>query len=653
MSTSSTAERYQPPWANDVDPQATILIVDDVPENLRLLSMTLTQEGYDVRNAISGKVALMGVATELPDLVLLDVSMPDIDGFEVCLKLKSNPNTKEIPVIFISALGEVLDKVKAFEVGGSDYVTKPFQIAEVLARVRHQLTLRQLKQKLSDQNQQLQQTLQKQATAEAEVRHLNQVLEQRVQKRTQQLQATHETLRREMLEKQQAQSKLLHMAMYDPLTGLANRPVLLERLEQALQTIQSAPNQGGALVLVDCDRFKSISDTLGHLRGDHLLLEIANRITTAVPEQCLVARLGGDEFAILLVALGQEHSIHSIIKNLQLAFADPIQIAQYAVTINASIGVVHINATYRKAEYLLRDADLAMVQAKQQQRGSLQIFVPEMHHQALHRLSMEGRLRQAFKQNQLDVYYQPIVDLTAPGIEKAMETGGTLNLIAGFEALTRWQCSSTTKFISPSEFIPLAEEIGLILPMGDWIFQTACQQLSQWNQTRPAHNPLFMSINFSVHQLTCEGFTQRLDEVLQTTQVQPHWLKLEITESVLMQNAESVMAALTYCRQLGMQISIDDFGTGYSSLNYLRQLPVDILKVDRTFIQDLEAIPDNLKILEAILTLAQALDLEVVSEGIETQYQAQTLKQLGCTYGQGYRFARPLNGTDATALLNN
>ncbi len=624
------------------DSPSTILVVDDVPENLRLLSTTLTHAGYDVRSAINGAVAMKAIAVEHPDLILLDVTMPEIDGFEVCRQLKSNPATTEVPVVFISALGEVIDKVKAFQVGGVDYITKPFQIAEVLARVHSQLELGRLKQQLRSQNQQLTDSLQQQQQAEAQIRQLNLDLEQRVLDRTQQLQLANQSLQAEIQERQQAQTQLLHMAMYDPLTGLANRTLLLERLDHILSHNQPScqDESNVALLLLDCARFETITDTLGHLRGDQLLTSIASRIVETVSANSLVARLRGDEFAILLNLSAQ--AIEGFVETLQQALSIPIDLGKYEVIINPSIGVAFSSTDDQEAEHLFRDAYQAMVRAKAQGTGKWRLFEPEMHQQALHRLTLEGKLHRAVQQNQFQVHYQPIVALAGESEPYP---------VVGFEALVRWQPHPDSRFISPAEFIPLAEETGLILPLGDWVFETACQQIREWNRGRSAEQALFMSVNFSVHQLNREQVAEHIEAIISKTDVQPHWLKLEITESVLMANPKTVLHSLEQLRSQGLQVSIDDFGTGYSSLSYLQELPVDILKIDRAFIKDLESSSDDLRILETILSLARALDLNVVAEGIETQHQADCLGKLGSHYGQGYRFSKPLDSASASKLL--
>lgn len=618
---------------------STILIVDDVPENLRLLSAALSDAGYEVRSAINGSVALMSAAHEPPDLILLDVTMPRMDGFEVCRRLKSEAATAEIPVIFISALGEVIDKVTAFEVGGVDYVTKPFQIREVLARVNSQLELGFLKQQLQRQNQQLQSSLVEQKQAAAQVRQLNLELEQRVTERTRQLLIVNETLKAEIQERQQAQTKLLHLAMYDPLTGLANRTLLLERLNHALKHCQTDGPQTVAVVLLDCARFEMITDTLGHLRGDQLLIQIADRLCSTVSEDSLVARLRGDEFAILLdIPL----DIERFVETVQRSLSDPIELGEDEIFISPSIGIATSSNEAQEAEHLLRSAYQAMARAKQQPTKRWRLFEPDMHQQALHRLRLEGLLRQAIQQKQFQLRYQPIVTLSE---------GAESYSIVGFEALVRWQPNAESDFIPPGEFIHLAEETGLIVPLGDWVFETACQQIRAWNQGRSLEQALFMSVNFSIHQLNRERIAQHIESIIAKTDIKPHWIKLEITESVLMQNPKTVLDALEQLRAQGMQVSIDDFGTGYSSLGYLKNLPVDILKIDRAFVKDIKSADDDLRILETILSLSRALELSVVAEGIETQQQADCLAKLGTQYGQGYRFSAPLDSAAASALI--
>ncbi len=616
-----------------------ILIVDDVPSNLRLLSTELIQAGYVVSSAISGAMAMMQVAAELPDLILLDIRMPDLDGFTVCRQLHQNVKTADIPIIFMSAGDDLSGKLKAFSVGGVDYITKPFQIAEVLVRIEHQLELRRLRQTLKAQNQKLRIILRQYEAAETQIHQINQSLEQRVLARTEELYNANKSLQREIRERQRAQAKLMYLAMHDSLTELPNRTLLIERLEEMVQACQSDPDEGAALLLIDCDRFKTINDTLGHLLGDRLLIEIAHRITAAVPDSSLAARLSDDKFSVLLPGLTETDIIISLVQTLQQQLDMPIELGKHEITVSANVGIVVVDASYFKAEHVLRDVSLALIQAKHKPQG-WRVFQPEMHEQALHRLTLEGQLRQALRQQQLQLFYQPIVALTSASVP-----------IVGYEALIRWQPEGTSDFMSPADFIPLAEESDLISQLGNWAFRTVCEQLRQWHQSSPSKPVPFVSVNFSVRHLQGEQFIQQIYTVLQQTQIPPSWLKFEITENLLIGDTQPVFETLAQLRQWGIQISIDDFGTGYSSLSYLKQLPVDALKIDRAFIKDMQSDHDNLKIVEAIIQLAKVLKLEVVAEGIETEWQAQQLINLHCDYGQGFLFSQPLDTVAAWRLL--
>lgn len=626
--------------SNSVSP-SKILIVDDMPSNLKLLSTALSKAGYDVRNAVDGAGAMMSIAAEMPDLILLDIRMPELDGFTVCRQLNSNASTADIPIIFMSALDQASNKLRAFSAGAVDYITKPFQIAEVLVRIEHQLELRQLRETLESQNQKLRIILRQYEIAEAQIHQINQDLELRVLERTRELNETNQNLQEEICERQQAQSQLMYLAMYDALTGLPNRTLLLKRLEETVQTSQSTLYQWSVLLMLNCDRFKAINDTLGHLHGDRLLVEIAERITAVVPDDGIAARLADDTFAILFSLVANKNAIAPLVQKLQQSLAAPIHLGDHEVTVSANVGVVLVDHSYCQAEHVLRDGSLALLQARETPQR-WRVFQPEMHKQALHRLTLEGKLRQALRQQQLQIFYQPIVAMTSVSATAP---------IVGYEALVRWQPEGTSDFLSPADFIPLAEESELISQLGNWIFRAVCEQLQRWYHAAPTRPVPFVSVNFSVRHLQGEHFAQQIYTVLQQTQVEPSWLKFEITESFLLGDTEPVLETLAQLRHWGIQISIDDFGTGYSSLSYLKQLPVDTLKIDRAFIKDMKTDRDNVRIVEAIVQLAQALKLDVVAEGIETQWQVEQLMKLGCTYGQGYLFSEPLDSKAAWQLL--
>ncbi|XWK89632.1 MAG: EAL domain-containing protein [Phormidium sp.] len=593
-----------------------ILIVDDTAENLRLLSSFLVNEGYNVRKALTGQMALTAMDTVLPDLILLDIMMPVMDGYEVCERLKSNPKTAEIPVIFLSALNDAFDKVKAFTVGGADYISKPFQFEEVLARVRIQLALKAAKQ----QNQKL-----------------NAELEARVKERTYQLQAVIEELKREIQERKLLQTKLLNMALHDSLTGLPNRAFFMEQLVELLNVAQENADYQFAVLFLDCDRFKVINDSLGHLVGDELLIALTHRLKSILTSESTIARFGGDEFAILLKQIDNINSVTKVADQILKAFSFPFQLKRNEVFINASIGVALGNHSYEQAEHILRDADTAMYRAKTLGKGQYHVFDPTMHAAAMQALQLENDLRKAIQQKEFVVHYQPIISLC---------TGK----ITGFEALVRWQ-HPTRGIVPPVLFIPLAEETGLINSIGKIVLSQACHQVQQWHQEKLIDESIFMSVNISAKQFAQLDIVEQIDQILAEAQINPQNLKLEITESAFINNAQSAKAILQELRQRRIQLSIDDFGTGYSSLSYLHNFPVDTLKVDRSFVSKLDGTLESLGLIPAIKKIAETMKMSVVAEGIETEKQLAQLRELKCEFGQGYLFAKPLPEKEATELL--
>ncbi len=595
-----------------------ILIVDDTPENLRLLSKMLTKEGYNIRKALSGQMALTAVQSVVPDLILLDIMMPNMDGYQVCEKLKADPKTAEIPVVFLSALSDAFDKVKAFGVGGADYITKPFQLEEVLTRVQNQLTLKAAK----IQNQQL-----------------NAQLEERVKERTHQLELANQELKREISERMLLQEQLLKMALYDALTGLPNRFLFMERLEQALNRAKQHPDHRFAVLFLDCDRFKVVNDSLGHFVGDELLIALARRLEASLTQTDTLARLSGDEFAILLTGIEDINCVTLVADQILKALSFPFQLKRQEVFINASIGITLSNLNYEQPEYLLRDADTAMYRAKTLGKGQYQIFDAEMHNAAIQVLQLENDLRRAVNQQEFIVHYQPIVALT---------TGK----IVGFEALLRWH-HPRQGLISPSLFIPIAEETGLINPIGNWVLREACYQLQQWHHQRLTDYPLTMSVNLSARQFAQPDLIEQIDIILGETQLNPQSLKLEITESVIMKNSQPIKVIFQQLQERQIQLCIDDFGTGYSSLSYLHHFPIDNIKIDRSFISSLSGNSDNLGLISAIMNIAQALKMSVTAEGIETTQQLEQLRVLNCDFGQGYLFSKPLDGKKATNLIKS
>ncbi|MEH2355118.1 GGDEF/EAL domain-containing response regulator [Nostoc sp.] len=595
-----------------------ILIVDDMADNLRVLSSILTREGYNVRKALNWQMALTATQTLLPDLILLDIMMPEVDGYEICQTFKAWELTADIPVIFISALDDVFDKVKAFKVGGVDYITKPFEFQEVLVRVQNQLALR---------------------SARLEILKLNVELEHRVKQRTGELEKTLQKLQQEIHSRQKLQSQLLDIALHDSLTGLSNRVLFIRRLENALNRAKQNSSYQFAVLFLDCDRFKVVNDSLGHPVGDELLIAIAQRLQACIIPVDTLARLGGDEFGILLENITDINIAiqvaESILQQLSLAF----QLSRYEVFMNASIGITWGNKDYDRPEYLLRDADTAMYRAKAQGRANYHVFNPAMHQEAIQLLELENDLRRAVERREFLVYYQPIISLV---------TGR----ISGFEALVRWQ-HPIRGLISPIEFIPVAEETGLINAINTWVLQSACHQLSIWQHYPVTPEPLTMSVNLSARLFLQPNLVEQIDRIIYENQINPAYLELEITESVIMENTDAIKIILEQLKQRKIKLIMDDFGTGYSSLSYLHSFPLNALKIDKSFVKRMQDNKENMGLVPAMIGIANSMGMSAIAEGVETQEQLAQLRSLNCNFAQGYLFSKPIEQRLAVELLTS
>ncbi|MBE9108176.1 EAL domain-containing protein [Nodosilinea sp. LEGE 07298] len=428
---------------------------------------------------------------------------------------------------------------------------------------------------------------------------------------------------------------LHHLQLHDPLTGLPNRRHLLQELTQALSAESTSQLTG--VVLVNVDRFQAINDSLGHEAGDQLLLEISFRLAQALKPIHALAHWGEDTFAIVLRQLPDSDSLAAIAAKLRHQIERPYDCNHTEVFLTCCMGISLSHSAHTTPEALLQEADTALHQAKSQGQGRILSFQPDMHDQVVARLQLEIDLRKAIQRQEFLLYYQPIVTLRD-------------KTLVGFEALVRWQ-HPTLGLISPAEFIPLAEETGLIVAIDQWCLQTACEQMRQWQQRWPNLPPLTISVNLSSHNFSQPNLVKHIQTCLETAEVAPDRLKLEITESVLIVDTGLTTAILTELQQLGLQVSMDDFGTGYSSLNYLHQFKFNTLKVDQSFIALLEAGTEKTAIVQAIITLAHALGMDVVAEGVETSAQHDLLVAMYCEYGQGYLFDRPLTSDDATSTI--
>ncbi len=436
-----------------------------------------------------------------------------------------------------------------------------------------------------------------------------------------------------------AEAQLLYDAFHDALTGLSNRALFMNRLEHAVQLSKRRQEYLFAVLFLDLDRFKVINDSLGHQSGDNLLIAFVERLVPCVHSGDTVARLGGDEFAILLEDIKSVDDAKEVANQIQRQLALPFNVNNQEVYTSVSIGIALSTCDYQKPEELIRNADIAMYRAKALGKARYQVFSPAMHIWAVTLLQLENDMRRAIERQEFVINYQPIVGLSS-------------GRITGFEALIRWQ-HPERGLISPADFVPVAEETGLIVSIGYWILRQACRQLYTWQQRFPTSPPLTMSVNISTKQFREAKFVEKIQAILLDTGIEPSTLKLEITESVLMENSEATMAMLWQLKNLGINIYIDDFGTGYSSLSYLHKFPFDALKIDRSFISRMCIENESEEIVQTIINLARNLGAYIVAEGVETAEQQERLKQMDTAggQGQGYYFSKPIASTAVEALL--
>lgn len=693
-----------------------VLVVDDEATQRMLSAQYLEQAGFDVIEARDGEAALAAYEGHRPDLVLLDVRMPRMDGFTVCARIREMVDGAEVPIVMVTGLDDINALEKSYRSGATDFITKPVAWETLSYRVRYLLragnaiqALRQSEARLmqaqrvaqlgywewdlvrdhvhwSDQvfhllpidpsvldnsfqsflefvhpdDRRLVNTAIDDALADrSPYRVEHRVIgpdgnEVTVEQQAEVIFGDNDVPLRmvgtvqDISERKRAEQQIHQLAYYDALTGLPNRQQFHRHAERVLRRSRRDGRQF-ALIFLDLDEFKYINDTLGHNAGDELLCKIADYLEESIratdilgkatPEDDLnaaLSRLGGDEFTILLPGLNEAEVAAKVAERLLEKLRSPTQIQGKEFFVTGSMGIALYPADGDSIDVLLKHADIAMYHAKQGGRNNYRFFAAHMDERVQMRLSMESKLKRALENDELDLHYQAKIEIA---------TGR----IVGVEALLRWQNAEMGN-VPPSRFIPLAEETGIIVPIGDWVLQRACRQAAAWRRAGLA--PVSVAVNLSSHQLRRGGLVERVEQVLRATGLDARWLELELTESVIMENAEETVRVLNRLKEMGVVLSVDDFGTGYSSMSYLKRFPLDVIKIDKSFVNDITTDPNDAIIVKAIIALAHGLEVTSIAEGVETEEQLRFLRDHGCDQIQGYLVSRPVPAAQMATLLD-
>ncbi len=558
-----------------------VLVVDDDPSDRMLLRACLEKHGFHVVDADNGKMAMLQFENLKPDAVLLDVLMPQMDGFDTCRAIRKHPEGKHVPVLMVTGLDDTDSIHQAFDAGATDFITKPINWNLINYHIKYVL-------RASD--------------AFYDVIH--------------------------------QQKQIRKLVLFDQLTGLANRTMFRESLGQALDDCMEDTALLGVLFM-DIDRFKNINDTLGHKTGDVLLQMVADRIQSCVRESdCFprskkryargfVARLGGDEFTIILPRLKAPEDAGRVAERIQRFLSQPFMIDNNEVFVSFSIGISLSPMDGSTAEALMKHADVAMYHAKENGKNCFQFYDKSLNIRAREKFEFENDVRKAVLNQEFMLYYQPQV---------SMADGS----VSGAEALTRW-CHCNHGMVSPEKFIASIEELGLIIPFTDWLIKQAGSQYRQWHQA--GMDNLRVALNISSRQFVQQKIPEKFLKILALNHLCPSVFELELTESVLAGQNEETLNILRKLRHMGLTISVDDFGTGYSSLVYLKTFPIDIVKIDRFFVKDILTSSQDAAIVKAIIAMAHTMGIKVVAEGIEKKEQFDLLREMGCDYGQGFLFS--------------
>lgn len=671
--------------SNDDQITIRILAIEDNPSDVFLLQEFLQEHKRYCIELESRSLLGDGIAyleTQDVDVVLLDLNLPDSVGLESLERLQQG--FPLVPIVVVTGHDDDVLALQAVRQGAQDFLVKdkfdsywlPRILGYAIERKETERSLRSLAQ-FADQNpnpvlrvEERCHILYGNRASEALLEvwgvavgqclptfwleQLSLVLELGVSQMVEhcvgqkyyrfQLAPIHDTRQvyiygEDITQSRLAEEKLHHAALHDALTNLPNRTLFLQNLTQAIARSARRQELHFAVLFVDLDRFKRVNDGLGHQFGDMLLLEIAKRLLACVRTTDTVARLGGDEFVLLLNELQQQQDVNRVVQRILQSLQEPFYLESHKLTVGASIGIVLNDPSYSSPEEYLRDADNAMYRAKKSKMARYAIFDKAMHQQAMQRLQMETDLRLGIERDELVLFYQPVVDLK-------------LDRIVGFEALIRWQ-HPEHGLLFPDRFISIAEESGLIIPLGWWVLRAACRQLATWRKELPPEvaEILHINVNVSARQLSVPDFPNKVLSVIEEEGAEPKQVGLEITETMLIEQADKTINILEAFQHHDIKLYMDDFGTGYSSLGYLHRFPVDLLKIDRSFVNDMTPTNGQGTLVRAILSLADNFDLRVVAEGVETAQQLEDLKEWGCMYAQGYFFSRPVAVDAATEML--
>lgn len=585
---SSTAPIDAFAKANQLMASAKIMMVDDEPLNMEVLQVHLEVEGYNRFVSVSdSKLAIEAIKKEAPDVLLLDLVMPDVSGFDILKAMQTDDDLSSVPVIVLTSSEDADTKLQALQLGATDFLAKPVDASELALRMRNTLSSR---------------------------------------------------------------AYLQRMLNVDPLTDLPNRHAFMRDMREALD-ISTSTGAQAALMLFNINRFKTINDSLGPERGDDVLWAFSDRLRknfSNIPAGFLgpggalistISRVGGDRFAVLLPVSDMQTQTDALTKLLESTIEDlcqPINVEDQDIYLTMSVGVATLYQNTSSVENLINDAETAMVHAQNRRDTQFSFYVEQMDERARELLSMENGMRSAVDKGEIYLMFQPKVNVAT-------------DKIVGAEALVRWE-HPELGLISPVDFIPLAEETGMIVSIGEWVLRESCQAAQEWRDR--GHDDFKIAVNVSIRQLHELDFISIVQKALKDSGLPPEALIVELTENMIMENAESNIVKLQQLSNLGVKLSIDDFGTGYSSLSYLQRFPVDQLKIDRSFIMEIKSAMDKMPIVKAVISLAHDLGLTVVAEGIETHHQLAHIKALKCEEYQGYYCSKPVVNAEFLELLN-